>query len=81
MYNRFTRSRGNHDIDDARHYAETKAERQADWLARFSDAVLTIDARHAGRIDWPSAKHFYFEGLAVDEAAARYTANRPGGPA
>ena len=77
MRNTYARSRGNHDIDDARHYAETKAQRQADWLARFADAVVAIDARHAGRIEWPSAKHFYFEGLAVDDAAKRYTENRP----
>lgn len=80
MKNRYARSRGNHDIDDARYFAETKAARQADWLARFSDAVLTIDTRHAGRIEWPSAKHFYFEGLTVADAAKRYTDNRPGGP-
>lgn len=80
MRNRYARSRGNHDIDDARHFAETKAQRQADWLSRFADAVLTIDARHAGRIEWPSAKHFYFQGMDAADAAKLYTANRPGGP-
>ena len=63
-----------------RHFGQTKAQRQADWLAAFSDAVITADARHAGRIDWPTAKHFYFEGLAPADAAARYVANRQGGP-
>jgi hypothetical protein len=77
MQNRYARARGNHDIDDARYYADTKAKRQADWLARFADAVVTIDARHAGRIEWSSAKHFYFEGLTVDDAAKRYAENRP----
>lgn len=63
-----------------RHFGQTKAQRQADWLAAFSDAVITADARHAGRIDWPTAKHFYFEGLAPADAARQYVANRPGGP-
>lgn len=63
-----------------RHFGQTKAQRQADWLAAFSDAVITADARHAGRIDWPTAKHFYFEGLAPTDAAARYVANRQGKP-
>lgn len=77
MRNPYARKRGNHDIDDAIYYAETKAQRQADWLARFANAVVAIDARHAGRIEWPSAKHFYFEGMAVADAAKRYTDNRP----
>ena len=63
-----------------RHYGQTKAQRQADWLAAFSDAVITADARHAGRSDWPTAKHFYFEGLAPTDAARQYVTNRPEGP-
>lgn len=59
-----------------RHVGFTKAQRQADWLAAFSDAVVTLDARHAGRIDWPTAKHFYFTGLEVQAAAERYVASR-----
>ena len=55
------------------HYGETKAQRQADWLGRFSDAVVTIDSRHSGRIDWDTAKHYYFSGYSVDDAVARYT--------
>ena len=63
-----------------KHFGQTKAQRQAEWLATFSDAVITADARHAGQIDWPTAHHFYFSGLAPAEAAARYIANRPEGP-
>lgn len=61
-----------------RHVGFTKAQRQAEWLAAFSDAVVTLDARHAGRIDWDTAKHMYVTGLAVQEAAERYVANREG---
>lgn len=59
-----------------RHFAQTKAQRQADWLARFSDAVTTADPRHAGRIDWDTAKHLYFSGMSVSDAAAQYVRNR-----
>ena len=59
-----------------RHFALTKAQRQADWLARFSDAVVTLDPRHAGRIDWDTAKHLYFTGMSVPDAAAQYVRNR-----
>ena len=62
-----------------RHYGQTKAQRQADWLAAFSDAVITADARHAGRIEWPTALHLFHQGLAPADAAARYLANQPKG--
>ena len=62
-----------------RHYGQTKAQRQADWLAAFSDAVITADARHAGRIEWPTALHLFHQGLAPVDAAARYLANQPKG--
>jgi hypothetical protein len=70
MRNKYARMRGNHDIDDAIYHAESQ------WLARFADAVQAIDAKHAGRIEWPAAKHYYFQGLAVDTAAKQYTDNR-----
>ena len=59
-----------------RHFAQTKADRQADWLARFSDAVVTLEPRHAGRIDWDTAKHLFFSGMSVSEAAGQYVRNR-----
>lgn len=62
------------------HYGQTKAQRQADWLARFSDAVISADPRHAGYIEWPSALHFYFQGMTPADAANRYLANRLKGP-
>ena len=59
-----------------RNYGETKAQRQARYLAEFSDAVITAEPAHAGRIEWPSALHFYFTGVPVADAAAQYVANR-----
>ncbi len=59
-----------------RHFAQTKAQQQADWLARFSDAVVTLEPRHAGRIDWDTAKHLFFSGMSVSEAAGQYVRNR-----
>ena len=63
-----------------RHYGQTKAQRQADWLAQFSDAVITADARHSGRIDWPTALHLFHQGLTPADAARQYVTNRPEGP-
>lgn len=61
-----------------RYYGETKAQQKADWLARFSDAVVTLEPRHAGRIEWDSAHHFYFSGLTPEAAAEKYVNNRKG---
>ena len=59
------------------HFGQTKAQRQADWLGAFSDAVITLEPRHAGRIDWDTAKHLYFTGVSVSDAAAQYVRNHP----
>jgi hypothetical protein len=55
-----------------RHYGQTKAQRQADWLAQFTDALLTRVPRLAGRIDWDAAKHYYFSGTDVNAAVDQY---------
>jgi hypothetical protein len=55
-----------------RHFGQTKAQRQADWLAQFTDALLTRVPRLAGRIDWDAAKHYYFSGATVPEAVDQY---------
>ena len=55
-----------------RHYGETKAQRQADWLARFADLLLTRAPRLAGRVDWDAAKHYYFSGAAPHDAVSQY---------
>ena len=59
---------------------QTKAQRQAQWLTEFTDQVVSRDPAHSGRIEWPSALHFYFTGLTPAEGAARYLATRPHGP-
>ena len=58
----------------------TKEQRKAIWMSAFSDAVLKIDIQHAGRIDWATATHFFFQGMQPDVAAGSYCANRPEGP-
>lgn len=58
-----------------RHYRETKAQRQANWLAEFSDAVLAVNPSLSGRIDWDTATHLMFSGMAPKDAAARYLAS------
>lgn len=55
-----------------RHYGQNKAQRQADWLAQFTDALLTRVPRLAGRIDWDAAKHYYFSGATVAQAVDQY---------
>ena len=64
-----------------RNYGETKAQRQARYMSEFSDAVIAAAPAHAGRIEWPSALHFFFTGVPVADAAARYVANRADGVA
>jgi hypothetical protein len=58
----------------------TKAQRQAAWLTEFVALVVAADGRHSGRIEWPSALHFYFTGLTPNEGATRYLATRLNGP-
>ena len=59
-----------------RNFGLTKAERQAAWLSKFSDAVVTLDSKHAGKIEWPSALHFYYQQMDVKTAANTYVNNR-----
>lgn len=55
-----------------RHYGQTKAQRQADWLAQFTDALLTRHPRLAGRIDWDAARYYFLYGTPVAEAVDQY---------
>ena len=55
-----------------RHYGQTKAQRQADWLAQFTDALLTRVPRLAGRIDWDAARFYYLHGTLVADAVDQY---------
>lgn len=55
-----------------RHYGQNKAERQADYCARFSDALLTRAPGLSGRIEWPAVLHYYHSGTPVTEAVDQY---------
>lgn len=55
-----------------RHYGQTKAARQAEWLARFSDIITTRVPGLSGRIEWPSAIHLYNSGMTPADAADQY---------
>lgn len=46
----------------------TKADRQAQWMVAFSDALLAKHPRLAGRIDWDAAKYYYLYGTDVADA-------------
>lgn len=59
-----------------RHYGLTKAQRQAEWLSQFSDALLTRAPALSGRIEWPSALHYYFSGVSVPDAVDQYCTAR-----
>ena len=55
-----------------RHYGQTKQAKQAEWLARFSDLLLTRAPGLSGRIDWPAALHYYHSGAAPEDAVDQY---------
>ena len=55
-----------------RHFAQTKAARQAAWLAEFSDALTTPHPRLSGRIEWDAALHYYYSGTTVADAVTQY---------
>lgn len=50
----------------------TKADRQAQWMVAFSDALLARVPRLAGRIDWDAARYYYLYGTPVSEAVDQY---------
>ena len=54
------------------YYGQTKAQKQAAWLAQFTDALLTRHPRLAGRIDWDAAHHYYHGGMPVADAVDQY---------
>jgi hypothetical protein len=42
------------------------------WMAAFSDEVAKRAPQLAGKIDWDTATHFFFEGMTPAEAAERF---------
>ena len=55
-----------------RHSGQTKAQRQADYMAAFAEMLLARFPRLAGRIDWDAAKHYFFSGVPVADAVDQY---------
>ena len=55
-----------------RHYGQTRHAKQAEWLARFSDLLLTRAPALSGRIDWPAALHYYHAGAAPQDVVDQY---------
>lgn len=55
-----------------RHFAQTKAQKQADWMHRFDDALVTRHPKLSGRIEWEAAKYYYLHGFTVEDAVERY---------
>lgn len=56
----------------SRHFAMTKAARQAEWLAQFSDLLTTRKPDLSGRIEWPSALHYFHSGKTPQDAVDQY---------
>jgi len=56
--------------------ANRLADIRAAWMQRFEEKVVELAPQHRGKIDWETAKHFYFTGLAEGEAAVKYVASR-----
>ena len=59
-------------IDMRQHYGQTKAQRQAEWLAKFADALLARRPGLSGHIDGHAAKQYYFQGIDVADAVDQY---------
>jgi hypothetical protein len=59
-----------------RHYGETKAQRQAQWMGEFADKLVTLYPQISGRIEWDTAKYYYLYGKTVDDAVSEYSLAR-----
>lgn len=55
-----------------KHFGMTKAQRQAEWLATFSDLLTTRKPELSGRIEWPAALHYFFSGKTPADAVDSY---------
>ncbi|MEN9814012.1 MAG: hypothetical protein RL479_2698 [Verrucomicrobiota bacterium] len=59
-----------------RHYAQTKAQRQAEWLAQFNDLLTARVPALSGRIEWPAALHYFHAGVTPADAVDQYCVAR-----
>lgn len=55
-----------------RHYALTKAQRQAEWLAQFNDTLTARIPALSGRVEWPAALHYFYSGITPTDAVDQY---------
>ena len=51
---------------------KTKAQAQADWYGKFTEALVSHHPELAGRIDWDAAKYYFLYGTPVSEAVDQY---------
>jgi hypothetical protein len=51
---------------------KTKADRQADYMAKFAELLLAKHPRLAGHIEWGAAKYYYLYGTPVSDAVDQY---------
>lgn len=58
------------------HFGLNKAQRQAEYCAAFSDALLARFPRLSGRIDWEAVTHYFFSGVPVANAIEQYVIAR-----
>lgn len=53
-----------------------KVDRMAAWLTAFEISVVELDSVHRGKIDWDTAKHYFYTGTPVPDAASKYVESR-----
>ena len=54
--------------------SSTKAKARVKWMGTFEAVVVKAEPAHAGRIEWPTAHHWYFSGYTAQEADEKYLA-------
>jgi len=45
---------------------------RAVWMGDYEDRLVELDPSQRGKVDWDTAKHYYFKGLGAKEAAERH---------
>lgn len=61
-------------LEEANTYRDRPGKAQ--WMAEFEKHVVSAEPKHAGKIDWDSAHHFYFQKHTPKDAADAYVRNR-----
>lgn len=50
-----------------------KEKVKSKWFAAFEDAVVAIDSKYQGKIDWDGALYLFNQGISPEDAATKYT--------